>query len=186
MKAIWISTGVAALLLAGCNSGNEQQFVENGIRGQLSAQGNVTQISMTKQGDGNYTGTATVRTADGTEARVNCTANRDNNGFVTACRQTIDEALLTQLENSLRQNFTTQGVTVVDLQLSRQDDDHVTGHANLRNEAGAETRYPCTGARAASGQIEVRCLPPEGAAAPAQGEPSPAPAEGEDVPADEQ
>lgn len=182
MKAVVITLAGAALL-AGCNSRNEQQFVENGIRGQLAGQGNVTQISMTKGGDGNYSGTATVRTPDGAEAHVNCTAGRTNDGFTTACRQTIDEALLTQLKANLRQSFAGQGITVVDLQLARQDDDHVTGHADLRSQAGEEARFPCTGGRQANGRIEVNCLPPTGAS---QGNAGPAPGEGEQAPEDAQ
>ena len=177
MKALSISLGALCVLLAGCNGRNEQQFVENGIRGQLSAQGNVTQISMTKQGDGNYSGTATLRTADGADAHVTCTAGRTGDGFTTNCRQTIDDALLTQLKTSLRQSFAAQGITVVDLQLSRQDDDHITGRADLRNAAGEEARFPCAGARNANGRVEVNCLPPTGAAPPAPGEEAQAPAD---------
>jgi hypothetical protein len=169
MRAFVILAGTAALL-AGCNksgneqAGNEQQLVENGIRGQLTSQGTVTQIGMTRQGDGNYAGTATVRTSDGAETHVSCTANKIDRGFATSCTPVLDQAQLSGLEARMRQLFAAQGLTVVNLHLARQDDEHITGNADLRNQAGEELHYPCTGGLGPTGRFEAQCVPQAGAA----------------------
>ena len=185
MKAVVILG--AAALLAGCNSNNEQNRVESGIRNLLSEQGNVTELSLTRQGDGNYAGPAAVRTADGATARLNCTATRQGDQYMTNCRQIIDDALLEQLKTSLRQTYAARGVTVVDFQLTRLDEDRIGGHIDLRAPDGEEARLPCTGGRPTSGNgpISVNCQPPTGSAEAARPAPEQAPAE-EGAPAETQ
>jgi len=186
MKAIITSLGAAALL-AGCSSNSEQNQVEAGVRNLLSEQGNVTELSMPRQADGTYAGRASVRTADGSTSRLNCTATRQGDGYMSNCRQIIDNDLLEQLKTSMRQTYAARGVTVVDFQLNKLDEDRIGGHIDLSTPDGQEARLPCSGGRPASGAgpISVNCLPPTGGAEGSQAAPEQAPAE-EAAPAEEQ
>jgi hypothetical protein len=172
MKAVAISLGALALL-AGCGDRGsdaiEHNLVESNVRRILGEHGDVSELNMTRQADGNYAGLASVREADGFTARLNCTATRQGEGFMSSCRRIIDDALLEQLKASMRRTFTSRGVTVVDFELTRLDDDRIGGHVDLRAPDGREARLPCTGGRAASAAdpISVRCLPPADGSAPA-------------------
>lgn len=183
MRAFVFMAGATALL-AGCNSGGDQQLVENGVRAMLSPQGNVTQVSMTKQQDGGWQGYALVRAADGHEARVNCRST--TSGDLT-CSQGIDHQLTDQVIATLREQFTARGLTVVDVQMAKENDDLISGNAVIRDRTGAEQRVHCTAPRdPANGRFGLNCRE----AGPqtqgtAQGEqPAPAPTDGEQAPAE--
>lgn len=165
MRAFVFLVGAAALLIS-CNSNSEQNRVESGVRNLLSEQGNVTELSMPKQGDGTYGGRAALRTADGATTHLNCTAARHGDGFMSNCVQIIDDALLEQLKASLRRTFVGRGLTVLDFQLTKLDEDRISGHIDLRAPDGQEARLPCTGGRPASGAgpVSVNCVRPTGAA----------------------
>jgi len=186
MKTLAVSLGAVALL-AGCNSNNEKQQVENTIRAQLSAEGTVTRVSMTKQGDGSYSGNAGVRMADGHEAQLNCTARLDNSSYTGTCGQVIDQQLVDQLKGMIRQQLAARGLTVTEVEMARQDDNTIAGHAVVRDPAGNEVRTNCTAPRdAATGRFALRCVEAQGAAAPASQAAEPAaPAEGDQGPAEE-
>ena len=185
MRAFVISTG-AAVLLAGCGGG-EQQQIENGIRARLSQAGTVTRLSMTKQADGTYAGMATVRTADGQMAQVNCTARREGSTANTSCAQVIDQALIEQVKGQIRQQFTARGLTVSELEMARQDDNTMAGHAVVRDASGNDQRVACTAPRdPATNMFALRCEEaPGGSAAAAQPEGQEAPAPEEPAPADQ-
>ena len=186
MKGFALLLG-GTLLIAGCGEA-EGPLVSNLVRDTLAPNGNVQQVEMTKQGDNNYSGFATVRLASGATARFNCTATRRGNNYVSQCRQAIDQALIDELKADLRRTFARQGLTVLALELNRQDDDHITGHADLRAANGEEGRMACAGERTAAG-FPVNCRPPitpipgsQTAQPPAQGA---QPAEPEEAPAEE-
>lgn len=154
MKAVVISLG-AVILLAGCNSNSEQQLVENGVRAQLSAQGNVTQVSMTKQADGGWQGFALVRAADGHEARVNCRTDANGRG---SCRQVIDQQLIDQTTATLRQQYTSRGFTVIQANMAKENEDLIAGDAIVREPGGDELSVHCTAPRdQTSGLFGLNC-----------------------------
>ncbi|HVQ06859.1 MAG TPA: hypothetical protein VMS43_00340 [Allosphingosinicella sp.] len=190
MKGFALLLG-GTFLIAGCGQA-EGPFVSNLVREAVSPSGNVQQVEMTKQADNSYSGFATVRLPSGITARFNCTANRQGNTtrFEAQCRPVLDQAQVDMLEEELRRSFTSQGVTVLALELTRQDDNHVTGYADIREASGAEGRLPCTGTRNPTSGFPVECRPP---ATPIPGrqtaQPAPdegaQPAEQEEAPAEE-
>jgi hypothetical protein len=174
MRAFVILAGTAALL-AGC--GNDQKRAEDAVRSQLSSQGTVTQVTMTKQADGGYLGNATVRMADGHEARVNCTVNPQGQG---RCSQVIDQQLIDATTATLRQQMTARGLTVVEAQMAKENDDLISGDAVVRDASGAEQRVHCTAPRdPANGRFGLSCQAADAATAGHEGPAAPAPAEGE-------
>jgi hypothetical protein len=179
------------LLAAGCNSG-EGPFVNNLVREAVAPNGNVQQVEMTKQGDNSYSGFATVRVANGQLTRFICTASRQGSSstYEARCLQVIDQAVIDELKQNIRRSFTSQGVTVLRLELTPQGEDRVTGYADVREPSGAEGRLPCAGARDANGRIPVECRPPATPIPAGQRAEPPAqegaqPAEPEEAPADE-
>jgi hypothetical protein len=163
MKKVAILLG-CTLALGACST--EEDRLENAMRETLSARGEVKQIEMTKQDQDRMTGFAVVHPAGGREGRLNCNANRTSGtSFNWRCVPAIDEAMLTDIENSIRENLARQG-TVEEVEMTRRDDDNMAGFARLRDSYGAEGRFNCTAARDAGdqGNFTWRCLPPgEGA-----------------------
>lgn len=173
MKKAVIALG-AALALAGCSS--EEDRLENAMRETLTAQGNVQSIEMTKQDENRMTGVAVVRRPnDSQDRRLSCTANRDPSKgaayYNWRCQPMIDEAMLTEIETSIRQSLSAQG-TVEEVEMTRRDDDNMAGFARLTDSSGNEGRFNCTAARDNddSGNFTWRCLPPGADAGPAAAE----------------
>lgn len=167
MRAFAISLGGALLMLAGCAS--EEDQMENAIRENLASRGTVKQVELTKTDENNMAGFAVVQTATG-EGRMNCTAQRTSgSNFNWRCVPTIDEAMLTQMENTIRQSLAEQA-TVLAVDMSRQDDDHMTGYAQVRDADGDEGRVNCTAARetGGNGNFNWECAPAGAQAAPAE------------------
>jgi len=163
MKAHMIALG-AALFIGGCTMASEEDQLENSIRENLSSRGEVKQVELTKSDNDNMTGFAVVRTTAGVEGRMNCTARRTEaagTNFSWRCVPAIDEAMLTQMEATIRQNLSDQA-EVLDVQMTRQDDDRMTGYAQLRDASGNEGRLTCTGARDSTeaGNFDWECVPP--------------------------
>ncbi|MGZ8311430.1 MAG: hypothetical protein ACXWU1_11925 [Allosphingosinicella sp.] len=153
----------AALALAGCNMVNEEDQLENSIRENLAQQGEVKQVELTKQDNDNMTGFALVRDRNGRDARMNCTARREESGssrFNWTCLPTIDEATQTDMENAIRQSLSQQGeVLEVDMQRGG-DDNHMTGFARVRATAGNEIRTECNAEReGTTSRFNWRCAP---------------------------
>ena len=177
MKALSISLGALCLLLTGCNRQSEEALIENAVSNTLSAQGNVQQVDLTKGADNNYSGTASIRSADGQSIRFNCTARRNEaqQQFDIRCGQVIDQVLLDQLKANMRRSLEQQSLTVADIELTKQDEDHVTGFAQVSDpNTGESARLICTGARQDGGRVMARCDVP---GAPTQGAAAPSPAE---------
>jgi hypothetical protein len=154
-------------MLVGCAS--EEDQLENAIRENLAARGTVKQVELTKSDENNMTGFAVVQTATG-EGRMNCTAQRTSgSNFNWRCVPAIDEAMLTQMENTIRQSLAEQA-TVLAVDMSRQDDDHMTGYAQIRDNNGTEGRVNCTAARetGGTGNFNWECAPSGSEAAPAE------------------
>ena len=172
MKRMAIVLG-GAFAFVGCSMASEEDRMENAIRAELSKTGTVKQVEMTRAGE-NLTGFAEVRTADGTEGRLNCTATPDaakgSGSYNWRCRPAIDQRVIDSMKNTIRQSLAQQA-EVTEIELTRQDDSHMTGHAILRGADGAEVRTECTATRASEGgaTFNWQCAPAE-EAAPAEAE----------------
>lgn len=170
MRTIALCLG-GALALAGCTMASDEDRMENAIREELSKNGTVKQVEMTRQGD-NMTGFAEVRAADGSEGRLNCTATPDAakaSSYNWRCLPAIDQRMVDNMKTTIRQSLSQQG-EVVELELARQDDMRMTGHAVVRGD-GEEVRADCTVTREneASNHFNWRCAPAGSpAAAPAE------------------
>ncbi len=181
MKNLALSISAACLLLAACNREDEGQFIHNAVGNTLASNGNVQQVAMTRGADNNYSGTATVRRADGRSIPYNCTARRDAAArqWQIRCLQAIDQVLLDELETNMRRSLEGQQLTVGEIEFTRRDENNVTGFAQVSDPTTGETaRLVCGGARPPNGgQIEVSCNVPGGppsGVAPRAGEAPPA------------
>ena len=169
MRKIAICLG-GALALVGCSMASSEDRMENAIRAELSKNGaTVNQVEMTREGD-NMTGFAEVRAADGSEGRLNCTATPDTakgaGNYNWRCLPAIDQRMVDNMKNTIRQSLSQQG-EVVELELTRQDDMRMTGHAVVRGGDGEQVRANCTVTREneASNHFDWRCAPADAAAA---------------------
>ena len=159
------------IILAGCvfavaACGNPEDQLEGSIRNGLAAQGNVQEVELTRQDDDHMNGFATVETANGT-TWLDCTAERQGTGsdFRWRCAPTIDDAMLRNLEGTIRQSLSAQA-SVDEVHMARQDADHATGYAILHDGAGNSIRTECTANRSPGGEgaLAWQCAP--GGAAP--------------------
>lgn len=188
-KPVLSILGLSVFALAGCNIASQEDQLENSIAASLSNQGEVKQVELTKQDDDNFTGFALIRDRNGREGRLNCTARRTTgSNFDWRCSPTIDESVVTEMEGIIRTELARQA-TVLEVSMTRQDDNRMTGFARLQDPSGTEIRTNCTATRDAAGTANFnwRCSPNEGggeqveapapAAAPA--EEAAAPAEGD-------
>jgi hypothetical protein len=173
MKTIAIGLG-CALALAGCSMASDEDRMENAIRAELSKNGTVNEVEMTREGD-NMVGFAQVRSNDGSEGRLNCTATRDSTkgpgNYNWRCLPAIDQRMVDDMEGTIRQSLGQNG-EVTEVELTRQDDMRMTGHATVRAN-GEEVRAECTVTREneASNHFNWRCAPagsPDASAAPAE------------------
>ena len=146
--------GLAGLLvLGGCNMPSEADRLEEVVGEELAKQGNVVEVSFEPQGENEMTGFARLTDAQGVEKRMNCTANRTGeSSFDWRCTQTIDEALLTEMEGNIRAELVNRGGEVVEVDLQRGRNDHnMVGHAVVRDGQG-EVRVPCVAVRDRPGE----------------------------------
>jgi len=171
MKRLAIYLGCA--LAAGCSMSGQEDALENSIRENLAPRGEVKQVEMTRQDGDHMRGFATVRPAGAAaDSRLDCIATRDlAKGAVFynwRCVPAIDEALLTQMEATIRQSLAAQA-EVQAVEMTRRDDDHMTGFATVRDAAGNEIRANCTATRDGDdqGNFSWECRPPGEEAAPA-------------------
>ena len=150
--------GTLAVLfaLAGCASEEEQ--LENAIREGLANQGTVQEVDLAASDENNLTGYAVIRENSGRQGRLNCTAQRaEGSNFNWRCSPAIDEATTQEMETAIRTNLAAQA-EVVEVEMRRAaDDDHMTGHALLRDGSGGEVRVPCTAERTQGANFSWRC-----------------------------
>jgi hypothetical protein len=164
MKAFLSTIALAAFALGGCNMVSQEDQLENSIREALSNQGEVKQVEMTKQDEDNFTGFAMIRDRNGRDGRLNCTARRTGgSNFDWRCLPTIDESVVNEMEGIIRTELERQA-TVLEVSMSRQDDNNMTGFARLQGGDGSEIRTNCTATREPAGtsNFNWRCSPGEG------------------------
>jgi hypothetical protein len=155
-----------ALAVTGCSMSSDEDRMENAIRAELTNTGStVSQVEMTRQGD-NMVGFAEVRGADGSEGRLTCNAAPDTTkagSYNWRCLPAIDQRMVDSMENTIRQSLTEQGTQVVSVELARQDDMRMTGHAIVGDGNGGQARSSCTVEREneASNHFNWRCGPAE-------------------------
>lgn len=155
MKKICVALGVLAAV-AGCSSEEEQ--LEEAIREGLANQGTVQEVNLTVSDENNLVGYAMIRENSGREGRLTCSAQRaEGSNFNWRCSPAIDEATLQEMETAIRTNLEGQADVVgVDLQRG-EDDDHMTGHATVRDGEGGEVRVPCSAERTEGANFSWRC-----------------------------
>jgi hypothetical protein len=180
-KPVLSILGLSVIALAGCNIASQEDQLENSIAASLSNQGEVKQVELTKQDDDNFTGFALIRDRNGREGRLNCTARRTTgSNFDWRCSPTIDESVVTEMEGIIQTELARQA-TVLEVNMTRQDDNRMTGFARLQDGSGTEIRTNCTATRDAAGTANFnwRCQPGEGGEQVEAPTPAAAPAEGE-------
>jgi hypothetical protein len=168
MKAIVVALGLG-LALAGCTIQSEEDQLEDSIRNNLSSQGNVLNVELTRSDENNMTGFVDIRENDGREGRLACTAQRtEGSHFQWRCSPAITEQVVQELEGQIRTNLSQQG-QVMQVDLTRQDDNRMTGYSIVRNPAGNEVRMNCTATRdtANIGSFNWECVPGDQAQAAA-------------------
>ena len=167
-----------ALAAAGCSMSGQEEALENSIRENLGSRGEVKQVEMTKQDADRMNGFAVVRASGApADSRLDCTATRDPakgaSYYNWRCVPAIDEALLTQMEGTIRQALAAQA-SVQEVEMTKQDANRMTGFATLQDPAGNEIRTNCTATRDNDDQgnfsWECQAADGSGGAAPAEGE----------------
>ena len=182
MRAAILVLSLAGVALAGCRQ-NEQAFVDNLVREAVSNTGAPQEVSMTRQADNSFSGTASVRRTDGQTVRFNCTARRqgDTTRYEAVCLPVVDQAMVDAMKAEIRRGLTANGAEIVSLELSRQDENRMAGFVEVRDGNGT-LRAPCEATREApdSAAFRWQCRPPEGAAAAGEaGQQAQPPAEGQ-------
>ena len=169
MRTIALCLG-CALAVAGCTMSSEEDRMENAIREELSKNATVNQVEMTREGD-NMVGFAEVRSADGSGGRLTCRATPDttkSGSYNWRCLPAIDQRMVDSMEGTIKDSLARQGAEVVEVELTRQDDMRMTGHAIVRGSDGGQARSSCTATREneASNHFSWECGPAqaEGAA----------------------
>lgn len=146
MRALAISLGLA-LAATACTIESEEDQLENAIRNQLAGQGNVLNVELTRQDENNMTGFADIRDNEGREGRLNCSARRSQGtNFQLNCLPAITDQIVQEMENNIRTTLAQQG-EVLQVDMNRQDDMRMTGHALVRSQDGTEVRANCTATR---------------------------------------
>jgi hypothetical protein len=158
---IWVPA-LALLALSAC--GKPEELLENSIRTELSKQGEVREIDMTPDGDDRLNGFAILKGPQG-DSRLSCKATRKNDTeYDWQCNQMIDETVLTGMENVLRQQLEAQDFTVLEMDMQKDGEDRMKGHALLRAQDGEEGRLTCSAERAGTA-FQGECHVPSEAAA---------------------
>ena len=149
-------TLVTLIALSGCTSEEEQ--LENAIREGLANQGAVQEVNLIASDENNLTGYAMIRENSGREGRLNCTAQRgEGSNFNWRCSPAIDEATIQEMETAIRSTLAAQA-EVVEVEMQRAgDDNHMTGHALLRDGAGNQLRVPCSAERSQGANFNWSC-----------------------------
>jgi hypothetical protein len=141
--------GLASVLaLAACSSQSDEEQLAGTIRNTLASQGNVQQVEMKKQPNGGMAGFAMIREPNGRLGRLNCTAAAlGNSRYDWKCAPAIDEKTLREMEAVMRAELEKRG-PVLQLEMKKAgDDNHMTGTALVKNEAGEEFHLACSAER---------------------------------------
>ena len=156
MKAFAISLGLA-LAVAGCTIQNEEDQLEEAIRNNLSSQGNVLRVEMTRVDENNINGFADIAESNGGGGRLTCVARREQgSNFNWRCSPAITEDMVQNMENLIRTNLSNQ-TQVLEVDLNRVDDNRMTGFARFRDQTGAEQRADCVANRTTGNQFNWEC-----------------------------
>ncbi len=137
------------LSLAAAQRGDseDEALVEGSMREELSRQGQVVQLEMIQRNPDYLDGYAVVRDAEGVDGRLDCTARRSgSDSFNWDCLPVITEPVIRQMEGLIRRELARQ-VTVLALDLQRQDDQQMVGSARVRTREGAVVTASCTAVR---------------------------------------
>ncbi len=139
----------------------DEALVEGSMREELSRQGQVVRLEMIQRSADYLDGYAVVRDAEGVDGRVDCTARRTGaDSFNWDCLPVITEPVIRDMERLIRSELSRQ-VTVLALDLERENDQRMIGSARLRTAEGAVVTARCTADREdpRSRTFNWECLP---------------------------
>lgn len=143
------------------------------IRAGLASRGaRVNSVVLIRTDDDNAAGYADVVDAQGNPGRYNCTAARvgDTADFRWRCAPTVNDTELRHMESVIRGALAAQG-SVLQVAMSKVDDNRMAGFARVRIRGGPEGRFRCSVTRRGeTDMFDWRCDPP---GAPARARPRP-------------
>src|SRR5688500_8851413 len=158
MKGCSIALGVA-LVLSACSVESDEDQLESTIREKLAGQGSVQEVEMKKQGGGGMTGHVIIKEPNGRVGRLACTAKpgASGSGYDWRCSPAIDEKTLQEMEDAMRAELSKRG-PVLQIEMKRAgDDDHMSGFALVKDEAGDEFRLTCSATRGEGAKFSWEC-----------------------------
>jgi hypothetical protein len=138
-----------ALAIGGCTVESEADQLEKIIAETLSSQGTVQKVELTPQEDGGMTGFVLIDEPDRGVGRLTCTVAPPDSesNYQWNCSPAIDEKTIGEMEAIVRTELAKLG-EVVEVEMQRAgDDDHMSGHAVVRDETGDEMRLACSAIR---------------------------------------
>jgi len=169
MRIGWMALA-SALALGACSSQSDEEQLDAAIRNTLSSQGNVQQVEMKKQPNGGMAGFVMIREPNGRLGRLNCTAAAlADSKYDWKCAPAIDDKTLREMEAAMRTELEKRG-PVLKLEMKKAgDDNHMSGTAVVKNEAGEEFHLACSAERgeAKGAAFTWKCADAAEAAAPA-------------------
>ena len=150
----------AAFALGACSVESDEDRLESTIREKLAGQGSVQEVEMKKQGDGGMAGHVIIKEPNGRVGRLACSAlpGGSGSGYDWRCSPAIDEKTLREMEDVIRAELSKRG-PVLRIEMKRAgDDDHMSGLAVVKDEAGDEFRLTCSATRSGEGaKFSWRC-----------------------------
>ena len=109
----------------------------------------VYRVEMVREDGDSLTGFADVRDSEGQAGRLRCTARRnDQDIYDFSCLPAITDEIVAEIENQIRATLAQQG-RVLEVEMSRRDDMHMIGYAQVQASGGAVVRTDCTATREA-------------------------------------
>jgi hypothetical protein len=132
------------------------------IRTGLAARARVDSVVLIRTDDNNAAGYADVVDTLGNPGRYNCTATRvgDTADFRWRCAPTVNDTELRHMESVIRSALAAQG-SVLQVLMSKVDDNRMAGFARVRIRNGPEGRFRCSVTRRGETDLfDWRCDPP--------------------------
>lgn len=148
MNRFAILAGVA-LAIGGCTVESEEDQLEKMIAETLASQGTVQEVALTPREDGGMTGYVLIDEPGRGVGRLTCTVDPPDaeSNYQWNCSPAIDEKTLGEMEEIVRAELAKLG-PVLSVEMQRAgDDDHMSGFAVIRDEAGGEVRLACSATR---------------------------------------
>lgn len=143
MKRFALTVAIA-LGLTAC--GDTKSELETDMKATLANQMTVTDVQLTADATGNYSGYAIGKALNGLDARRNCSATKSGSTWKWSCISGVDDETLREMEGNIRKGLEDKG-EVVEVHLRKgADDDNMVGGATVRVD-GETIAATCTAVR---------------------------------------